>query len=37
MPSAKARDFQRLATLLGFFLKRTSEAINTRSIQTVVF
>jgi len=24
MPSAKARDFQRLATLLGFFLKRTS-------------
>jgi len=24
MPSAKARDFQRVATLLGFILKRTS-------------
>jgi predicted RNA binding protein YcfA (HicA-like mRNA interferase family) len=24
MPSAKARDFQRVATFLGFFLKRTS-------------
>jgi len=24
MPSAKARDFQRVATLLGFFLKRTT-------------
>jgi len=24
MPSAKARDFQRVATFLGFLLKRTS-------------